>query len=91
MLFAHRTLAASVLILCTGAAPSGYQLAWRPVEGQQIERTFALELEIDFKSGGFEVMGEEVPMEEIVGALFVDSWIQHIRGWAGLEELPRHG
>lgn len=68
MLFAHRTLVASVLLLTTDVAPSGYELAWTPAEGQQIERQFVLDLEIDFKSGGFEVMGEQLPMEELYEA-----------------------
>ncbi|QDU67963.1 hypothetical protein [Engelhardtia mirabilis] len=63
----HRILIAPTvaLILSAGAEPTSYQLAWSPAEGDQFERRLELELEVEFRSGGFEVAGQSMPLEEV--------------------------
>jgi len=62
----HRILFAPAvaLLLSAGADPVGFQLAWSPAEGDQLERRLVFELEVEFRSGGLEVMGQTMPLDE---------------------------
>lgn len=62
---ALRLLAGSTLAVVLGAAPSGHRLAWSPAEGTTLERRLEFELEVEFRSGGFEALGRTLALDEL--------------------------